>query len=184
MAINIPTKRFADLEEISSVANNDMLLIHNGNGVKKVTAKNLKQDVINSIASINETGNANVELANGISVGYTSKKSRYWISGNMCTVQFYLVFDGIVPETPTTLRLVNMPVPPSAASSPLFGNYLVFSDMKESGNTPSPQVGCVVQEGSLFKIMLSRGTDRAWWQGTTTLIKSNTTLAGVIIYKV
>jgi hypothetical protein len=43
--ISIQTRKFADLEELSNVDNNDMLIIHDGNGVKKVTAENLKRDL-------------------------------------------------------------------------------------------------------------------------------------------
>lgn len=43
--ISIQTRKFADLSEITSVSDSAMLIIHDGNGVKKVSAKNLKSDI-------------------------------------------------------------------------------------------------------------------------------------------
>jgi hypothetical protein len=43
--ISIQTRKFADLTEITSAPDSAMLIIHDGNGVKKVSAKNLKADI-------------------------------------------------------------------------------------------------------------------------------------------
>ena len=43
--ISIQTRKFADLTEITSAPDSAMLIIHDGSGVKKVSAKNLKADI-------------------------------------------------------------------------------------------------------------------------------------------
>ena len=43
--ISIQTRKFADLSEITSVSDSAMLIVHDGNGVKKISAKNLKSDI-------------------------------------------------------------------------------------------------------------------------------------------
>ena len=43
--ISIQTRKFADLTEITSAPDSAMLIIHDGSGVKKVSANNLKADI-------------------------------------------------------------------------------------------------------------------------------------------
>ena len=43
--ISIQTRKFADLTEITSAPDSAMLIIHDGNGVKKISTKNLKADI-------------------------------------------------------------------------------------------------------------------------------------------
>ena len=44
-------KKMADLTALETVADSDMLFIHDGNGLKKVSAENLKKDLANLIAA-------------------------------------------------------------------------------------------------------------------------------------
>lgn len=55
--ISIQTRKFADLSEITSVSDSAMLIIHDGNGVKKVSAKNLKSDIKTLVGTAQNTLN-------------------------------------------------------------------------------------------------------------------------------
>lgn len=60
-AISVQTKKFADLEAILSVTGTEQMLIHDGNGVKVITVKNLHkglQDGINSVRNVLADGAA------------------------------------------------------------------------------------------------------------------------------
>ena len=55
--ISIQTRKFADLTEITSAPDSAMLIIHDGKGVKKVSAKNLKADIKALIGTAQNTLN-------------------------------------------------------------------------------------------------------------------------------
>ena len=50
--ISVQTKKFADLEAILSVTGTEQMLIHDGNGVKVITVKNLHKGLQTDIDSV------------------------------------------------------------------------------------------------------------------------------------
>lgn len=62
-SISIQTKKFADLTAITSAPDDAMLIIHDGSGVKKISAKNLKSDVTALINTL--TNNVNQIMFSG-----------------------------------------------------------------------------------------------------------------------
>lgn len=62
-SISIQTKKFADLTAITSAPDDAMLIIHDGSGVKKISAKNLKADVTALINTL--TNNVNQIMFSG-----------------------------------------------------------------------------------------------------------------------
>lgn len=62
-SISIQTKKFADLTAITSAPDDAMLIIHDGSGVKKISAKNLKADVTALINTL--TSNVNQIMFSG-----------------------------------------------------------------------------------------------------------------------
>lgn len=76
--ISIQTRKFADLSEITSVSDSAMLIIHDGNGVKKVSAKNLKSDIKDALNQITYLGaGAHNSIYRGKNLG-SSVTSAQW----------------------------------------------------------------------------------------------------------
>lgn len=133
------------------------------------------------LEKIMRSGTANIGLKDiDAEVGYTTKKSRYTIIGNMCFIQFHFNFNGELPSTVTRLELDQLPVPPVNYVSS--SNYLHCANLK----TPFPpiQTGNVVQYGTEFRLYASNGTsrDRAWI--TTDWLTKGTLLAGSLWYNI
>ena len=104
--ISIQTRKFADLTEITSAPDSAMLIVHDGNGVKKVSAKNLKSDVSGSIATY-IAGQRNPDL-----LGKGAYIGRKIEGGGTIFFDYAIGFKGDISVAPITENLHSYHVDP------------------------------------------------------------------------
>lgn len=135
-----------------------------------------------------ESGNANMlRFSDNPSIGYVTREARYWIQGNMCTVQFVFRTDGTsLPPNPISLYLTGLPVTPAVGVT-LVSNHLWMVGLNPDKTTLPAQVSSIIQQGDTFKFTAFNGSS-GWYQAMTSdwlaTEGSNSIIAGQITYKI